>query len=802
MKKMLIGLASFAGVLCVSADPISPAGTAAANVAAIQAAIDAAAVADPAGTVTLGSGTFEIDAQLMVTGGVTLVGQGWESTIIKQTATGNDKRCATLEGGAKLQRVTLTGGCINGNNAPGAGVSIKDGTVSWCCITNNTAGVTSGSSVYGGGVGFYQGKGQVDHSIISDNLVNSTTALGGGIAIYQPAGAITLDTCLVVGNAATGKTAANGKGGGVCVEYMYRYADVTISNSTIADNSASGTALGGGVYVTGDSDTKGTHTILTNNIMADNMSAGVENNAVLSKTDKTSYCLFGLSGEVVGTGSLSGDPVFVGAASGNYTLSSTSPAIGVGVTYEGIGVDLNNIMFAEPPSMGCYEYSARADEPTFDPASGLMFYPTTSVTLSCETEGATIYYTTDGSTPTDSSTAYTAPIVLSATTTIKARAYAFGMGPSAVVTATYTFRRPTPQPTEFLKSVEITLVDALVSTEITTGVPALVKLKEESNGGIVGFDYNDFTLENGGDMMFVDESGSVLPHEVDTWNIEGESLVWVKLPSTAASTKITMYYGKGTTSNASSTDVWSDYVGVWHLSENGGANTDVTVHDSTEHGYTGTAMGIATSGSTAGKIGPGWRISDSSSATDKVGGILMDSMANVVLGNEFTISAWMWHKDLAYYYDHVFYRRDASNDGTAGWWTEMDAASDGVIRVGGGANNGQQFLVTSAKCAWTHLSIVYSGTTGYSVANGVLSASHTIPAASDNQKPIAFGTDSDNNDVSWKGIFDELRIRKGPYDANYLAAEYKAMNVGETDIFTYGDAKSTKARSGVIIIVE
>ena len=108
----------------------------------------------------------------------------------------------------------------------------------------------------------------------------------------------------------------------------------------------------------------------------------------------TSYCLFGLSGEVVGTGSLSGDPVFVGAASGNYTLSSTSPAIGVGVTYEGIGVDLNNIMFAEPPSMGCYEYSARADEPTFDPASGLIFYPTTSVTLSCETAGAAIYYTT------------------------------------------------------------------------------------------------------------------------------------------------------------------------------------------------------------------------------------------------------------------------------------------------------------------------------------------------------------------------------------------------------------------------
>ena len=73
-----------------------------------------------------------------------------------------------------------------------------------------------------------------------------------------------------------------------------------IRNSTIADNSASGTTLGGGVYVTGDSDAKGTHTILTNNIMVDNMSASVENNAVLSKTDKTSYCLFGLSEEMVG----------------------------------------------------------------------------------------------------------------------------------------------------------------------------------------------------------------------------------------------------------------------------------------------------------------------------------------------------------------------------------------------------------------------------------------------------------------------------------------------------------------------
>ena len=791
------GIASATGAAFAD---ITPVGSAAENTAAIQSAIDAAAVASPAGTVTLGTGTFEIDAQLMVTGGVTLVGQGWDNTIIKQTATGNDKRCATLEGGAKLQRVTLTGGCINGNNAPGAGVSIKDGTVSWCCITNNTAGVTSGSSVYGGGVGFYQGKGQVDHSIISDNLVNSTTALGGGIAIYQPAGAITLDTCLVVGNAATGKTAANGKGGGVCVEYTYRYADVTISNSTIADNSASGTALGGGVYVTGDSDTKGTHTILTNNIMADNMSAGVENNAVLSKTDKTPYCLFGLSGEVVGTGSLSGDPVFVGAASGNYTLSSTSPAIGVGVTYEGIGVDLNNIMFAEPPSMGCYEYSARADEPTFDPASGLIFYPTTSVTLSCETAGAAIYYTTDGSTPTDSSTAYTAPIVLSATTTIKARAYAAGKGSSAVVTATYTFKRPVPKPADFKKSVEITLSTNLAATTITTGIPALVKLSETT---ITGFDYGDFSFAKGGDMMFVDESGAVLPHEVDTWDTTGESLVWVKLPSTDENTKIVLYYGNGAVSSEESTDVWANYVGVWHLNEASG-----NAQDATGHGLVAAPIGANAAADSVGvacKVGNGRQMA---STKGNKSYLAVENSDLLDCGDTLTFSGWFKAKEAYSAYSMRYISRKEKYTDSNGW--EFEAKYDNVadnsatqVSARGASSDNYLATVPNVKTYWLHLAVVFNGKKLTYYVNGVQQTTQNIAAAAtDNDLALTFGNNPTGAESNWVGWMDELRLVADAVSANYAVAEYAAMNVGETDIFTYGDAKSTKARSGVIIIVE
>jgi hypothetical protein len=60
--------------------------------------------------------------------------------------------------------------------------------------------------------------------------------------------------------------------------------------------------------------------------------------------------------------------------------------------------------------------------------------------LSDATPGTTIYYTLDGTTPTTSSTLYTAPIPLSVTTTINAIAVATGYRPSPVASATYVFK--------------------------------------------------------------------------------------------------------------------------------------------------------------------------------------------------------------------------------------------------------------------------------------------------------------------------------------------------------------------------
>ena len=60
------------------------------------------------------------------------------------------------------------------------------------------------------------------------------------------------------------------------------------------------------------------------------------------------------------------------------------------------------------------------------------------MTISTTSAGATIYYTTNGTTPTKSSTEYTAPIPVSTTTTIQAIAVASGFFDSTVSSATYT----------------------------------------------------------------------------------------------------------------------------------------------------------------------------------------------------------------------------------------------------------------------------------------------------------------------------------------------------------------------------
>jgi sortase (surface protein transpeptidase) len=78
-----------------------------------------------------------------------------------------------------------------------------------------------------------------------------------------------------------------------------------------------------------------------------------------------------------------------------------------------------------------------AADPTFSLAAG-AYLSAQQVTIS-STDNASIYYTTNGSTPNNTNTLYTAPITVNSNTIIKAICYKTGLTNSGVASATYTF---------------------------------------------------------------------------------------------------------------------------------------------------------------------------------------------------------------------------------------------------------------------------------------------------------------------------------------------------------------------------
>lgn len=81
--------------------------------------------------------------------------------------------------------------------------------------------------------------------------------------------------------------------------------------------------------------------------------------------------------------------------------------------------------------------TAAQDAPVISPNGG-SFSGTQKVTLSTDIEGAVIYYTTDGSDPTVSSTLYTGPFTLNDSATVKAAAAVDGEIVSEIASASFT----------------------------------------------------------------------------------------------------------------------------------------------------------------------------------------------------------------------------------------------------------------------------------------------------------------------------------------------------------------------------
>lgn len=86
----------------------------------------------------------------------------------------------------------------------------------------------------------------------------------------------------------------------------------------------------------------------------------------------------------------------------------------------------------------CELFQITCATPVISPAGGTIT-PADSISLSCDTSNTTLYYTTDGTAPSqDNGTAYTAPFRLEATATVRAIAIRSNYNSSAEIQASYT----------------------------------------------------------------------------------------------------------------------------------------------------------------------------------------------------------------------------------------------------------------------------------------------------------------------------------------------------------------------------
>ena len=160
-----------------------------------------------------------------------------------------------------------------------------------------------------------------------------------------------------------------------------------------------------------------------------------------------------------------------------YTTNGTTPTT-ASTAYSGpISVGASETISAIAVSAGytnsavataAYSITAQAPTPTFSPAAG-TYSSAQKVTISDATSGATIYYTTNGTTPTTSSTVYSGPITVSATETVNAIAVATGFSTSAVGTAAYSISTTTSTPTFSPAAGTYTSAQSVTISDATAG---------------------------------------------------------------------------------------------------------------------------------------------------------------------------------------------------------------------------------------------------------------------------------------------------------------------------------------------
>ena len=334
--------------------------------------------------------------------------------------------------------------------------------------------------------------------------------------------------------------------------------------------------------------------------------------------------------------------------------------------------------------------------------------------------------------------------------------------------------------TETLFSSKSTITVPGYSGSTTLGnFPVLVKL---TAGSPVGFAYDDCAA-GGADIRFADADGNLIPHEVDTWNTAGTSLVWVSIPSVSGTTtEFTMYYGASDVPALPAVEagtVWTatGHRAVWHFAADAKESAQ---------GLVASASAGTPSYANDGAVGKCWQ----SPGTAWLEYANNASWSTLGEGSPLTISAW------AKYEGSANYNRILS---TMSVWT-MPAGYELTIQnqknqitVGSSSSSQYQKIVSPGPSdQLVYLTAVYNSDRYADLyGNGVRQEHKQLNQVVQPTEALHLacvkGTGTANN--IWNGKLDEVRLHAVAESADWVKACYDTMT--SASFLSMGDVEPT-----------
>jgi RHS repeat-associated protein len=402
--------------------------------------------------------------------------------------------------------------------------------------------------------------------------------------------------------------------------------------------------------------------------------------------------------------------------------------------------------------------------PTFSPAPG-TYGASQTVTLSSTTSGASIRYTTNGTTPTETTgELYTGAFSVSSSETVNAIAYITGMADSAVMSVTYTISTGGSGPAwynngwSYRKAITIAHGQVSGSSNLTN-FPMAVAWASDAN-------LASAAQSSGNDILFTLSDGvTKLNHEIEQYtSSSGKLAAWVQIPtlSYTTDTVIYMYYGNGSAGNQQqATNTWnSNYQGVWHLAEASGA----TAPDSTANGNNASSFFYNAPTQGSGQLGSGQVYASSNYDANQT-----PTISGVASSTKATLSGWYKKTSTSAW---VSFGNDT---GAANMLCFTFEPTTAYVAMG----NMYASLSTTNDTNWHYLSIVFDATQSTQATQFVVyidGVQKTLSFVGSN--PSAVGSSAiyignDHNNGVWSDAsIDEVRISNAALSPGWVSTEY------------------------------